>query len=188
VLQGKTGGVPARPRTRLELWLGEMLLEIYYGEKRIPVELKDASGVGKILLDGREVWCDYVKLQDGNYSLIIEGQVYDIFVEVSDDACSVSTRQGVFRLRIADHRRIGAGDRGEVGVSGLQRMVAEMPGKVIRLLCKVGDEVAFDQGLLIIEAMKMQNEIRAPKSGVVKEIGVEEGKAVNSGDFLVSLE
>ena len=67
-------------------------------------------------------------------------------------------------------------------------MVAEMPGKVIRLLCEVGDEVALDQGLVVIEAMKMQNEIRAPKSGVVKEIGVEEGKRVNSGDFLLSLE
>jgi acetyl/propionyl-CoA carboxylase alpha subunit len=165
-----------------------VLLEIYYGELRIPVELRGASGLGKVLLDGREVSCDYVKLQNGNYSLIIAGRVYDIFVEVSDDGCSVNTQQGIFRLRIADHRRIDARDRGAVGVSGLQRMVAEMPGKVIRLLCKVGDEVAFDQGLVIIEAMKMQNEIRAPKSGVVREIGVEEGKAVNSGDFLLSLE
>jgi acetyl/propionyl-CoA carboxylase alpha subunit len=165
-----------------------MLLEIFCGEQRIPVDLKGAFGVGKVLLDGREVLYDYVKLQNGNYSLIIDGRVYDIFVELSDDGCSVSTREGVFRLRITDHRRIGAGGRGEVGVSGLQRMVAEMPGKIIRLLCKVGDEVALDQGLVVIEAMKMQNEIRAPKSGVVKEIGVEEGKAVSSGDFLLSLE
>jgi biotin carboxyl carrier protein len=177
-----------KSQRRFELWLGEMLLEIYSGEQRIPVELKDTSGVGKVLLDGREVSCDWVKLHNGNYSLIIDGRVYDIFVEVSDDACSVSTRRETFRLLIADRRRVGAGDRGEVGVSGLQRMVAEMPGRVIRLLCKVGDKVALDQGLVVIEAMKMQNEIRAPKSGVVKEIGVEEGKAVNSGDFLLSLE
>jgi pyruvate carboxylase subunit B len=63
-----------------------------------------------------------------------------------------------------------------------------MPGKVVRILVDVGDSVNFDQGLLVLEAMKMQNEIRAPKSGVVKEIGVVEGKAVNSGDLLVSLE
>ena len=48
--------------------------------------------------------------------------------------------------------------------------------------------MAYGQGLLVLEAMKMQNEIRSPKSGVVREIGVTEGKAVNSGDFLLSLE
>src|SRR5262245_46757996 len=107
-----------------------MLLELYYGEQRIPVELRGASGVGKVLLDGREISCDYLKLQNGNYSLIIEGRVYDVFVEVVDEICAVSTRQGVFRLRIADRRRIAAGNRGEVAVPGLQRVVAEMPGKV----------------------------------------------------------
>ena len=165
-----------------------MLFELYYGEVRIPVELTGSSGVRKVLLDGREVSCDFLRLQNGNYSLIIDGRVYDIFVEVTDDSCSVSTRQGVFRLRITDGRRLASGDRPDPSVAGLQRLVAEMPGKVIRLLCQVGETVAHDQGLVVLEAMKMQNEIRAPKSGVIKEIAVQEGKAVNSGDFLLSLE
>ena len=63
-----------------------------------------------------------------------------------------------------------------------------MPGKVIRLLIKPGDSVSCDQGLLVLEAMKMQNEIRAPKSGVVKDIGVKPGETVSAGDFMVSLE
>ena len=183
-----SGGTPVEPSVFFKLWLSEMLLELYYGELRIPVELTGSSGVQKVLLDSREVSFDYLKLQNGNSSLIIDGRVYDIFVEVVDDSCSVSTRQGVFRLRVADRRRLASGDRAEMAISGLQRLVAEMPGKVIRLLCQVGDTVAHDQGLVVLEAMKMQNEIRAPKSGVVKEIAVQEGRVVSSGDFLLSLE
>jgi pyruvate carboxylase subunit B len=63
-----------------------------------------------------------------------------------------------------------------------------MPGKVIRVLVKPGDKVCYDQGLLVLEAMKMQNEIRAPKAGIVKDIGVQPGGTVGAGDFLISLE
>jgi biotin carboxyl carrier protein len=74
------------------------------------------------------------------------------------------------------------------GQAGLQRLCAEMPGKVIRVLVREGDAVVYEQGLLVIEAMKMQNEIRAPKAGTIKAVGVAAGRTVNTGDFLLSLE
>ena len=65
---------------------------------------------------------------------------------------------------------------------------AQMPGKVIRVLVSDGESIQANQGLLVMEAMKMQNEIKSPKAGIVKKIGVTAGAAVNSGDLLAEVE
>ena len=74
------------------------------------------------------------------------------------------------------------------GQQGTAQIRAPMPGKVIRVLLKDGDSVQANQGILVMEAMKMQNEIKSPKSGTVKKIGVTAGSAVNSGDLLAEVE
>jgi biotin carboxyl carrier protein len=71
---------------------------------------------------------------------------------------------------------------------GTAQIRAPMPGKVIRVLLKDGDSVQANQGILVMEAMKMQNEIKSPKNGTVKKIGVTAGAAVNSGDLLAEVE
>jgi len=71
---------------------------------------------------------------------------------------------------------------------GRLQLRADMPGKVIRLLVRDGEAVASGQALLVLEAMKMQNEIRSPKAGVVREVAVEAGRTVNSGDLLIAIE
>jgi len=63
-----------------------------------------------------------------------------------------------------------------------------MPGKVVKVLVREGDSVQANQGLIVIEAMKMQNEVKSPKSGVVRKLGVKESAAVNSGDLLAIVE
>lgn len=165
-----------------------MVLEVTFNEHRIPVEVNMSGGRRRILLDGREVPCDWVRLPDGRYSIILEGRVYDLSVEIKGDLCAVFSREGKYSLKLVDRRRAITGTGVGEGRAGLQRVCADMPGKVVRVLVRVGDRVAYDQGLVVLEAMKMQNEIRAPKSGVVKEVGAIEGKAVNSGELLVSLE
>jgi acetyl/propionyl-CoA carboxylase alpha subunit len=165
-----------------------MELEIRYGDQVIPVEIRGGEKKGTVFVSGREVSCDCVRLPDGRYSILMDGRVFDMTTELSGEACLVTGNAGTFQLRILDPRGLAPLRAVEVGPPGLQRLVAEMPGKVLRVLVKPGDTVAYDQGLLVIEAMKMQNEIRAPKSGVVKEIAVAEGRAVSSGDFLLSLE
>jgi biotin carboxyl carrier protein len=67
---------------------------------------------------------------------------------------------------------------------GRQQIVAPMPGKIVRVLVKAGDRVEAGQGLLVVEAMKMQNEIRSPKSGTVERVLAEESQAVNAGEVL----
>lgn len=76
-------------------------------------------------------------------------------------------------------RARGAG----VELEGRQQLVAPMPGKIVRVLASVGQQVSAGEGLLVIEAMKMQNEIRAPKSGTVEKLA-REGQTVNAGEVL----
>ena len=90
-------------------------------------------------------------------------------------------------MKVVDRRRISVRRSTEEKPAGLRRICAEMPGRVIRVLVRAGDAVASDQGLLVIEAMKMQNEIRAPRAGVIKEVAAREESTVNSGDFLLSI-
>jgi len=142
----------------------------------------------EVKVEGREGVVDWVRLPDGRHSILIEGRVYDLLADVSDGACTVAGRAGTHILQIRDPRRLEISRGFEPEQAGMLRILAEMPGKVIRVLVREGETVAIDQGLLVIEAMKMQNEIRAPKSGVVRSIGVAAGRAVNSGAFLLSLE
>ena len=165
-----------------------MFLEILCNAHRVPIELTTSGGKRRILLDGRELDCDWIPLPEGRYSIIVNGRVFDLGVELNGQTCTVASRNGTYTVRLIDSRHLPSGRDADQGMAGLQRISAEMPGKVVRILVKVGDTVKLDQGLLVLEAMKMQNEIRAPKSGVVKEVGVIEGKAVNSGEFLISLE
>ncbi|MGB7601077.1 MAG: biotin/lipoyl-containing protein, partial [Candidatus Sulfotelmatobacter sp.] len=71
---------------------------------------------------------------------------------------------------------------------GPKNIVAPMPGKVVRLLVREGDEVEMGAGVAVVEAMKMQNEIKSPKKGTVQKILVTEGAAVNAGDVLAIVE
>ena len=73
-------------------------------------------------------------------------------------------------------------------LSGLQEVRALMPGKVVKLLVSVGDEVEAGAGVVVVEAMKMQNEMRAPKSGRVKRIHKAEGSTVGPGEALLEIE
>ncbi len=163
-------------------------LEIISGTEHLEIDVAGSTDKRRIRIGDREVECDWVRLPNGQYSLILDGRVYDLSLELDTDSCSVAGPRGIHQFRISDPRRLGQQPDVEGGAAGLQRICAEMPGKVIRLLVRKGDKVAYDQGLLVLEAMKMQNEIRAPKSGVVLEIGVQDGRAVGTGDFLLSIE
>jgi acetyl/propionyl-CoA carboxylase alpha subunit len=165
-----------------------VILEIECKNHRVTVDISTLLGVRRVTVNGEEAACDWVRLADGHYSLIVGGRVFDFIIELSEGTCTVTGRDGCQTMRIFDARRLMRTRELEFGQSGLQRLKADMPGKVVRVLVREGDSVAFDQGLLVLEAMKMQNEIRAPKSGVVREIGVASGTAVNTGQFLLSLE
>ena len=100
------------------------------------LEVSGTPGSWKVTVDGKEVPCDWVPLPNGHYSLILDGRVYDFLIELSDDSCSVVGRDTSHALRISDSRRLRSQHEVEEGLAGLQRLTAEMPGKVVRILVK----------------------------------------------------
>ena len=165
-----------------------MELEIRCDGEPVRIKVSVQTGRRMVSIVEREAIVDWVRLPDGRYSILVEGRVYDLTADPDGDACLVTGRQGKSVLQIRDPRRLDTARIADEGPAGLQRLNAEMPGKVIRVLVQEGDVVVHDQGLLVIEAMKMQNEIRAPKAGTIKAVGVSAGRTVGTGDFLLSLE
>src|SRR5208282_2958257 len=92
-----------------------------------------------------------------------------------------------FAVEVRDPRDASRGSRASVG-SGRQNVTAPMPGKVVRVLVDVGDEVEVGQGLVVVEAMKMQNEMKASRPGRVIEVRATAGETVGPGDTLLILE
>ncbi len=101
------------------------------------------------------------------------------------DVCTVATPYGQLTLRLG-RGELGAGEGQAASTS--KAIKSSMPGKVVRLLCKEGDVVEKNQPILIIEAMKMENEIRASIAGRVTQVAVTEGKKVETGELLVKID
>jgi biotin carboxyl carrier protein len=89
---------------------------------------------------------------------------------------------------LVDGRRHLRAAPGDVAIAGEQRVLAPMPGRVLRVLVKPGDLVTARQGLVVVEAMKMENELTSPKGGLIKEVAVSEGQSIESGRLLVIVE
>ena len=160
-----------------------MKIEITIGGRKRRVELNRAASRVDGLIDGRSVEADVVELRDGEHSILIGGRSIDVRVEVNPAGLHVISGGLEFAASVSDPRKFRRG-AGQVSAEGRQNVNAPMPGKVVRLLVKAGDEVKAGQGLLVIEAMKMQNEIRSPKSGTVEKLLAAEGQPVNAGETL----
>ena len=124
--------------------------------------------------------------EPGVYSILIEGRSYDAFVTESPAGLEVSVEGYHFAVTVRDPRqwsRNGAGRSGE----GVQTIASPMPGKVVRVLVAAGEEVQPGQGIVVVEAMKMQNEMKANRAGKVLTIPAREGATVAAGDVLATV-
>jgi len=136
---------------------------------------------------GRER-CASVELPEpGIYSVLLDGRSYDASVERTARALIVTVDGHRFEIEVRDPRRWSRGS-GRAGGSGRETLAAPMPGKIVRVLVAPGDAVGPGQGVVVVEAMKMQNEIKSPKKGTIQRILVSEGAAVNAGDVLAIVE
>jgi biotin carboxyl carrier protein len=154
-------------------------------EKKRVIELeRDASG-WRATLDGRPVAVDAVEIAPNTISILLDGQSFEISVTPAPDGkLKLQTGTQEFIAEVIDPRAWSGRHHANVEAEGRQQIVAPMPGKVVRLLVKAGDLVEAGQGLLVVEAMKMQNEIRSPKSGTVERVLATEGQPVNAGEIL----
>ena len=128
------------------------------------------------------------QVEPGVYSVLHEGRSYEFTVtDARDGALDIHVNGHHYAARVRDPRRLSR-KRGTVALDGAQTIVAPMPGKVVRLLVSVGDAVEAGQGLVVVEAMKMQNEIKSPKAGKIVKIVASEGSPVNAGQALLTVE
>lgn len=127
-------------------------------------------------VDAREV-------SPGVWSIVWDGASYEAVME--RDAVIVD---GVRVAAAAHDPRDWSAADADAAAHGPQRIMAPMPGKIVRVLVSVGDEVAAGQGIAVVEAMKMQNEMQSPKAGRVAELRAAAGATVAAGDVLATIE
>jgi biotin carboxyl carrier protein len=135
-------------------------------------------------IDGRQVEADAVKTSPGVYSILLGGRSLEVRAETLADSLRLHTAGREYRAEIVNPRSWRRSRSGGIDLAGRQRISAPMAGKVVRVLVAPGQQVESGQGLLVVEAMKMQNEIRSPKTGMVERLLVKEGQSVNSGEVL----
>ena len=162
-----------------------MKLAVQIAGKKREVEVARDGQRLLVRLDGRELAADAVEVAAGTYSILLDGQSFEVRVQPEPGGhLHVQTCGEEFPVEVRDPR-LWRGKRGGVlEAEGRQQVTAPMPGKIVRVLVAAGEKVEAGQGLLVVEAMKMQNEIRAPKSGTVERVLVSEGQNVTSGHVL----
>ena len=162
-----------------------MKFDVQIAGKTRTVELQLDSDRWRISLDGVALDADAVEISPNIFSILLNGESYEVRLAAANDGkLTLQTRHHEFVAQVIDPRAWRGRRHGPVEAEGRQQIVAPMPGKVVRLLVKTGDKVEAGQGLLVVEAMKMQNEVRSPKTGTVERLLAKEGQAVYAGDIL----
>jgi biotin carboxyl carrier protein len=165
-----------------------MIYDVVVSGKPHRVELEKMKGAWQCRLDGREVHVDAVLASRDVLSLLIDGRAYEIKREQTATDLHLWVGSSRFAVEIRDPRSLRARKAAVLDEKGPRKIVAPMPGRVVRLLAAEQSEVEVGQGVVVVEAMKMQNEIKSPKKGIVKKIMAATGTAVNAGDVLAIVE
>ena len=171
-----------------------MTVEVEIDGRRREVELELATGGWQARVDDRVMLVD-VEPTPAGWSLLIgqnQGRTsYEVAVQERGlGILTVRIGSQTIDVRVLDPRaywRRGRGDSAD-GRSGVRHVLAPMPGRVVKVLVKAGDRVAARQGLVVVEAMKMENELRAPGEATVRDVRVSEGASVEAGAILIVLE
>jgi biotin carboxyl carrier protein len=159
------------------------------GEART-IELKElGENAYEVTIDGETVHVDAARSGKTIYSIIEDGKQFEVIIdETGAHGFDVLVGGQLLHLQAFDERSRLLASTGKASASGPQRVEAEMPGKVVKIAVAAGSEVQEGQGIVILEAMKMENEIKSPIDGVIKEMGVTEGQTVESGALLFVVE
>ena len=137
-------------------------------------------------VDGRVYTLDVSQPEPNIYTFRSGGKLTEAFVSPSGSKVTIGGHE--FEIDLIDPKRLRGSSVDAEHADGVAEIKTAMPGKVVRILVKAGAEVQKGDGVLVVEAMKMQNEMKSPKDGVVKEIRTTEGSTVNAGDILAVIE
>ena len=155
------------------------------------ISLDFENGIAFAEVDGRGYEIEIRELADGQYLLVDDSRVYRCGVETkrnSSNSFEVVLRGLTCDITIIDPKRLRGSSTAGAHHAGAAQITSPMPGKIVRLLVEVGTEVEAGAGVVVVEAMKMQNEMKSPKAGVVVSVNAETGATVNAGDVLAVID
>ena len=158
------------------------------GEPRaLELEVSGDSSQVRFAVGSVEGSADILEVEPGVYSVVVSARSFEVRIDGGDQAYTVTIGGRTYNVTVRDPRRRSHGDA-SLQAAGPQAIRAPMPGKIVRVKVRAGDVVEAGDGLVIVEAMKMQNELKAPKAGTVAAVEVEEGGSVAAGEVLVVVE
>src|SRR5277367_4920069 len=158
------------------------------GAKVHGLELDKAAGGWTCRLDGELIAIDAVIPRRDVLSLIVDGRAYEIKREQTATDLHVWVGSTRFAVELRDPRSLRSRQKAAGDEKGPRQILAPMPGRIVRVLVAETSAVEAGQGIVVVEAMKMQNEIKSPKKGTVQKIVATEGANVNAGDVLAIVE
>jgi biotin carboxyl carrier protein len=155
--------------------------------EQIDIDLSAGRNSVEAAIGGRKYTLEAKIIEPGIYWFNYQNRSIEVAVTPNGEGYVVSVGGRHLAVEMADARS-ALRKAAQHGRAGLVEIRAPMPGKVVKVLLPEGSEVQHNQGILVMEAMKMQNEIKSPKDGTVQKLGVTEGAAVNAGDLLAIVE
>ena len=167
-----------------------MKLHAVNADSQTDIQIRDEGGRVFAELDGRAYELEAHESSDG-FLLITGALVFDCRVEgrpESGKPVGVVVAATRHELTLTDPKRLGSAATKSAHGDGAARIVAPMPGKVVRVMVAAGDKITAGDGIVVVEAMKMQNELIAPKAGIVIALNIQPGATVNAGDVLAVIE
>lgn len=136
-------------------------------------------------VDGREYDLEASEVEPNVYLLKYDNRIFQIYV-APNGIVNIGNHQ--LEIKLTDPKRLRGSGSATPSAEGIVEIKTAMPGKVVRVLAVAGKEIKHGEGVIVVEAMKMQNEMKSPKDGIVREIRFAEGDTVNAGDVLAVIE
>jgi len=164
-----------------------MLFDATIDGRTVRVEVRAREGRYAVTVDGRLLEVDHQEAGPHFASLIIGGKSYEAGLEKRPDGYNVVLAEDALYVELRGASRAAAAPARKAD-AGPARVLAPMPGRLVRVLVEPGQEVREGDGLVVVEAMKMENELRSPRAGRVAQVPVREGQAVDTGALLVVVE
>lgn len=160
-----------------------MLFDATTAGETARVEVRESRGRYAVTIGGKALDLDLARIGGHDFSVLIDGASHDATIEKTAEGFAVLFRGDRFDVELKD--AIKGAALGRSGPRGPLKLNAPMPGKIVKVLVSVGDTVEVGRGVLVMEAMKMENELKASRAGTVQEIKVLEGQAVETGALLI---
>ncbi len=166
-----------------------MTYDVIVDGKSHRLELTQGEKTWSCKVDGHEIEVDAALTARDVMSVLVGGDAFEIKRERSlQGEIHLIVGSARYAIDVQDPRSLRTRRAAGEGEAGPQKIIAPMPGKILRISVAIGDEVKAGQGIIVMEAMKMQNEMKSPKDGKVQKILTSEGSTVNPGDTLAVIE